>query len=120
MSGDTKPGGLVGADGSATRGVEAAEHERQFREMLEFCPAALLVVDEDGRLLFHNARLRELLEYEPDELDLCDTRMFWNDLDQRTRIIEQLRQQGGRILNEKVTWRTSKGALIHLLLSYVQ
>ena len=36
-------------DGSAP-GVEAAEHERQFREMLEFCPAALLVVDEDGAL----------------------------------------------------------------------
>lgn len=36
-------------------GAEAAEHERQFREILEFCPAALLVVDEDGRLLFHNA-----------------------------------------------------------------
>src|SRR5262249_266367 len=55
-----------------------------------------------------------------DELDLCDTRMFWNDLDQRTRIIEQLRQQGGQILNEKVTWRTRDGALVHLLLSYVQ
>jgi hypothetical protein len=52
------------ANGSATHGgglsgTEAAEHERQFRELLEFCPAALLIVDEDGRLLFHNARLRE-------------------------------------------------------------
>ena len=41
--------------------TEIAEHERQFREILEYCPAALIVVDEDGRLLFHNARLRELL-----------------------------------------------------------
>jgi PAS domain S-box-containing protein len=118
MSGDTTADRSV--DGGIPRGVEAAEHERQFREILEFCPAALLVVDEDGRLLFHNARLRELLGYGPDELDRCDTRMFWNDLDQRARIIEQLRQQGGQILNEKVTWRTSKGGLIHLLLSYVQ
>jgi len=98
----------------------AAEHERQFREMLEFCPAALLVVDEDGRLLFHNARLREILGYNKDELDLCDTRVLWCDLDQRTRIIDRLRDQGGQILNEHVTWRTKKGTLVDLLMSYVQ
>jgi len=101
-------------------GAEAAEHERQFREILEFCPAALLVVDEDGRLLFHNARLREILGYSKEELDFCDTRMHWQDLDQRARIIEQLREKGGQILNEKVIWRTKNGNLVHLLLSYVQ
>jgi PAS domain S-box-containing protein len=99
---------------------EAAEHERQFRELLEFCPAALLVVDEDGRLLFHNARLREILGYSQDELHLSDTRLHWHDLDQRAQIIAQLRQRGGQVLNEKVIWRTKKGALVHLLLSYVQ
>ena len=107
-------------NGGMALGVEAAEHERQFREILEFCPAALLVVDEDGRLLFHNARLREILGYTKDELDGCDTRTHWHDLDQRTRIINQLRDQGGQILNEKVIWRTKKGTLVHLLLSYVQ
>jgi PAS domain S-box-containing protein len=101
-------------------GGEAAEHERQFREMLEYCPAALLVLDDEGRLLFHNARLREILGYSKQALDLCDTRMLWLDLDQRERIIHQLREQGGQILNEKVTWRTNKGILVHLLLSYVQ
>ena len=101
-------------------GVEAAEHERQFREILDFCPAALLVVDEDGRLLFHNARLREILGYSKEELDLCDTRIHWHDLAQRERIIKQLRDHGGQILNEKVTWRTKKGALVHFLMSYVQ
>ena len=79
-----------------------------------------MVVDEDGRLLFHNARLREIFGYSKEELDLCDTRMHWHDLDQRTRIINQLRKQGGQILNEKVIWRTKKGTLVHLLLSYVQ
>src|ERR1700726_1709716 len=107
-------------NGGTAPGAEAAEHERQFREMLEFCPAALLVVDEDGRLLFHNARLREILGYSKEELDLCDTRTHWHDLDQRTRIINQLRDRGGQILNEKVVWRTKKGTLVHLLLSYVQ
>ena len=120
MSSDTVASRSAATNGGIALGVEAAEHERQFRELLEFSPAALEVVDEDGRLLFHNARLREILGYSKDELDLCDTRTHWHDLDQRTRIINQLRDQGGQILNEKVTWRTKKGTLVHLLLSYVQ
>jgi PAS domain S-box-containing protein len=119
MSSDTRASG-PGATNGGVAGLEAAEHERQFRELLEFCPAALMVVDEDGRLLFHNARLREILGYSKDELDFSDTRMHWHDLDQRTRIIKQLRDQGGQLLNEKVIWRTKKGTLVHLLLSYVQ
>ena len=120
MSSDATASRSIATDGGTALGAEAAEHERQFRELLEFCPAALLVVDEDGRLLFHNARLREILGYSKEELNLCDTRTHWLDLDQRTRIISQLRERGGQILNEKVTWRTKKGTLIHLLLSYVQ
>ena len=120
MSSDAPATRPAAVNGAPAPGVEAAEHERQFREILEFCPAALLVVDEDGRLLFHNARLREILGYSKDELDLCDTRMHWHDLGQRERIINQLRDQGGQVLNEKVIWRTKKGTLVHLLLSYVQ
>ena len=120
MSSDTTASRSAATNGGIALGVEAAEHERQFREILEFCPAALLVVDEDGRLLFHNARLREILGYGKDELDHCDTRTHWHDLDQRARIIKQLREQGGQILNEKVIWRTKKGTLVHLMLSYVQ
>ena len=120
MSSDTTADRSASAKDGAAAGAEVAEHERQFRELLEFCPAALVVVDEDGRLLFHNARLREILGYSKEELDLCDTRAHWQDLDQRARIINQLRDQGGQILNEKVTWRTKKGTQVHLLLSYVQ
>jgi PAS domain S-box-containing protein len=100
--------------------AQILEHERQFREMLEFCPAALVIVDEDGRLLFHNARLRELLGYQKEELDLIDTRCFWHDLEQRSRIGKTLRDHGGQLLNEKVIWKTKKGQLLHLLISYVQ
>ena len=107
-------------NGGRALGAEAAEHERQFRETLEFCPAGVCVVDEDGRLLFHNTRLRELTGYEKDELELFDTKRFWHDLDQRTRIIAELRGRGGQLLNQKVIWRTKNGQLLHLLLSYVQ
>ncbi len=108
------------AQGKSATEAKIAEHERQFREMLEFCPAALVVVDEDGRLLFHNARLRELLGYSKDEIGLIDTRKFWHDGAQRSRIISTLKERGGQLLNEAVTWRTKKGQLLDLLISYVQ
>src|SRR5450631_1996233 len=64
----------------ANREAPFDEQTQQFREILESCPAALVVVDEDGRLLFHNARLRELFGYTKEEMELLDTRAFWHDL----------------------------------------
>ena len=120
MSSDTAASRLVATDGGTAGRVEAAEHERQFREMLEYCPAAILIVDEEGRLLFHNARLRELLGYRKEELEGIETSTFWHDVEHRARIIESLREHGGQLLNQKVVWRAKNGQLLHLLLSYVQ
>jgi PAS domain S-box-containing protein len=106
------------ADQSLDRDI--AEYERQFREILEHCPAGLNVVDEDGRLLFHNARIRELLGYSRDELHLFDTRQFWHDLDQRARIIKALHDHAEQVLNEEAIWRTRQGKLVHVLISYPQ
>jgi PAS domain S-box-containing protein len=100
--------------------AQVAEQERQLREILDFSPAAVSVVDEDGRLLFHNWRLRELTGYEKEELELFDTRRFWHDLDHRERVIKLLRTRGGQLLNEEVTWKTKQGELLNLLISYVQ
>src|SRR4051812_14531096 len=100
------PGKASGADGAYRPAPEIAEHERQFREILEHCPAGLNVVDEDGRLLFHNARLRKLLGYDENEMHLFDTKRFWHDLGHRTRIIETLRERGGELLNEEAIWKT--------------
>jgi len=120
MSADKTANRSAATNGGRPSGTETAEHERQFREMLEFSPAALLVMDEDGRLLFHNARLRELLGYGKDELDHIDTRKFWHDRKQRSQIIGSLRDRGGQLLNEKVVWRTKSGRLLNLLLTYAQ
>jgi len=102
------------------REAQIAEQERQFRETLEYCPAGLNVVDEEGRLIFHNARLRELMGYDEEEMRLIDTRRFWHDLGHRTRIIEALHERGGQLLNEEAIWKTKQGQLVHVLLSYVQ
>ena len=106
--------------GNDRHAAEIAEHERQFREILEYCPAGLNVVDEDGRLLFHNARLRKLMGYDEEEMHLFDTKRFWHDLDHRARIIETLRERGGELLNEEAVWKTKEGGLVHVLISYVQ
>ena len=99
---------------------DIAEYERQFREILEHCPAGLNVVDEEGRLLFHNARIRELFGYSSDELYNFDTRKFWYDLDQRTRILEALHDNADQVLNEEVIWQTKQGKPVHVLISYPQ
>ena len=100
--------------------TQIAEQERQLREILDFCPAGLNVVDEDGHLLFHNRRLRDLLGYEREDLDLFDTRKFWGDLSHRDRIVDLLRDRGGQLLNEEVIWKTKTGDPLNLLISYVQ
>src|SRR3954464_4605638 len=102
------------------REAQGAEHEPQFRKILEYSPAGLNVVDEDGRLLFHNARLRKLMGYDEHEMDLFDTKRFWHDLDHRARIIDTLRARGGELLNEEAVWKTKEGQLVHVLISYVQ
>ena len=102
------------------REAQIAEHERQFREILDYCPAGLNVVDEDGHLLFHNARVRQLLGYSLDEMERFDTRRFWVDLDQRARIIEDLREGCNQVLNYEVQWKTKQGEPIHVLVSYPQ
>ena len=100
--------------------LQVVEQERQLREILDYCPAAVCVVDDEGRILFHNRRMRDLLGYEKEELYLFDTKLFWHDLDHRQRIIELLRTRGGQLLNEEVIFKTKRGEPLHLLISYVQ
>ena len=64
MSYDRSAGEGPAPEGGRVAGAAVAEQERQFLEILEYCPAAVLIVDEAGRLLFHNARLRDLLGYQ--------------------------------------------------------
>ncbi len=104
----------------AARQGEMAEHERHFRDIVEYCPTGIIIVDEDGRLLFHNARLREMLGYSKEELELIDTKTFWRDLGERSRILGILHERGGQLLNEEVVYQTKQGELINVLMSYVQ
>ena len=92
------------------RGI--TEYERQFRELLEHRPAGLNVVDEDGRLLFHNAWIRELPGYSEEELYFFDTRKFWYDPDQGTRIVASLHDNADQIRCAAI-WRPNPASRSH-------
>ena len=94
--------------------------ERQFREVLEFCPAALSVTDDDGKLIFHNKCYREIMGYPKEEMDGIDTRRFWFDLEERERIIGVLRSRRRRIRDQEVFLKTRDGQPVSFLLSYTQ
>ena len=81
-----------------------AQVERQFREVLDFCPAALSVTDEDGRLVFHNRRLREIMRYPKEEMDGIDTRRFWPDLDERNGSSTSCARAGVEIRDQEVRY----------------
>lgn len=83
--------------------LQVIEQERQLREILDYCPAAVSVVDDEGRILFYNRRMRDLLGYEKEELHLFDTKLFWHDLDHRTRIIELLPKNARPTSRARVT-----------------
>lgn len=113
IAGSQMPTDLQGALLEQTSKV--ARQEQQSLDILEHCPAGLNVIDEDGRLLLYNARIRQLFGYDKDELYLFDTRKFWNDLGHRARIIEKLRNREGEVLNEDAVWKTKPRLLRKLL-----
>ena len=53
-------------------------------------------------------------------MERFDTRRFWVDLDQRARIIEDLREGRSKLLNYEVQWKTKQGKSIDVLVSYPQ
>src|SRR4051795_1051336 len=94
--------------------------ERQFREVLDYCPAALSATDDDGRLVFHNRRYREIMRYPKEEMDGIDTRRFWFDLGERERIMATLRARDGEVRDQEVRLKTRDGEPVSFLLSYPQ
>ena len=88
--------------------------------MLDYCPAALSATDDDGRLVFHNRRYREIMRYPKEEMDGIDTRRFWFDLDERERIMAILRSRDGEVRDQEVLLKTRDGEPVSFLLSYPQ
>ncbi|MBA3519675.1 MAG: GAF domain-containing protein [Rhizobiales bacterium] len=102
------------------RREQLIQADEWFREVLEFCPAALSVTDEDGKLIFHNVRYREILGYPKTEMDGIDTRRFWVNLQERQRIMDIIQSRGGKVCDEEILLKTREGEQVSLLISYTQ
>ena len=99
---------------------EKAQSERQFREIVEHCPAGLVIVDDDGFLVFCNQTFRTMFGYTEEEIQGVDTRKFWCNLQHREDIINKLRSEGGQLMNQEVLWQTRDGEPLNGLISYTE
>ncbi|MEM7042997.1 MAG: PAS-domain containing protein [Pseudomonadota bacterium] len=95
-------------------------NRQQIRKILDVCPAGLLVVDEESRLVFYNQSFRDMLGYKDEELSGFDTRRFWTDPEQRERINDLARDRGDQLINQEVSWQRKDGNPLDGLLSYTQ
>jgi PAS domain S-box-containing protein len=111
---------LKAAQAESDRRRALIETEAQIRDILEACPASCACVDLGGQLLFHNARLREIMEYSKEELDGIDTKLFWVDLDHRARLIDKLKAQDGELRDEEIQLKTKTGKIKWVLISYTK
>ncbi len=95
-------------------------NRQQFRKILDVCPAGLLVVNEEGRLVFFNQTFRDMFGYDEHELQDVDTGQFWTDLDQRERVELLAQQHGDQLINQEVSWRRKNGDPLDGLLSFTR
>lgn len=95
-------------------------NRQQFRKILEVCPAGLLVVDEEDRLVFYNQTFRDMFGYDEGELQDVSTRQFWTDLDQRQQVEALAQKHGDQLVNQEVSWRGKNGEPLDGLLSYTR
>ena len=90
---------VVSSSIEADRGSRAAralaESEQRFRAIANASPVAMLIsAVEDGKLLFANKRLHEVLHEEDGSLPGHRTPDFYANIEDRTRLLQQLAESG--------------------------
>ena len=107
-------GRSAAANGDVALGVEAAEHgansAKSWSSVRLHCWSWMRM----GGCCFTTRGCASCLD-RGRTIDRIDTRKFWHDVEQRSRIIASLHERGGQLLNEKVVWRTKNGQLLDLL-----
>ncbi|MFO1265016.1 MAG: PAS domain S-box protein [Rhodoferax sp.] len=94
------------------------QSEQRLRQVLENSPAGVTISTEDGRTVFSNRRLAELLHNTPEAILQRSATQFWRDPADRLDFLERVRAQG-RVQDYQATFVTSGGAPLTVLLSSV-
>ena len=85
------------------------QSEQRLRQVLENSPAGVTISTEDGRTVFSNRRLAELLHNTPEAILQRSATQFWRDPADRLDFLERVRAQG-RVQDYQATFVTSGGA----------
>ncbi|WP_255992249.1 response regulator [Chitinolyticbacter albus] len=107
-------------DISERRAMQAAleDSEQQIRAVLESSPVAVVIEDDQRRVLYGNRELEELFGVPQDQLITPEVReRFWPDKAAFNRFLEATRQ--GDVFNHEITLRRADGVLVDVLVSSI-
>ena len=96
--------------------TERKRAEDRLRQVLEDSPAAVLMAEENGALVFSNHRLGEMLGVSEDQMKSRRTAEFWAEPEKRDVFLGQLKQDG-RVDDYEARMRRDDGSLIWVLLN---
>jgi PAS domain S-box-containing protein len=94
------------------------QSEERLRRVLENSPAGVTISTEDGRAIFSNRRLAELLDTTPEHIAHIRATDFWYHPQDRQAFLNALRRDGG-VKDYQATFVTVKGVPLTVLLSSV-
>jgi signal transduction histidine kinase len=92
------------------------DRERSTRAILEGSPIGVMISERSGRLLFSNARWRELARVADDQLADLDARAFYQTDADRQRVARLFHEQG-RLRDYEIEVRALDGTPLWLLLT---
>jgi len=93
-----------------------AENEARLTQLLEDSPSAVSMVDMDGRTVFANRRLADMLGLPLDALKTHKGTEFWASIEERDAFLRQFRS-AGRVDDYEARFRDAKGKELWVLLN---
>ncbi|MEW6164243.1 MAG: PAS domain S-box protein [Pseudomonadota bacterium] len=96
--------------------AEVRENEARLRQVLEDSPAAVTIVTEEGKSVFTNRRLAEMLGVSQAEIASRRSSEFWANPDERGIFLGKLKEQGF-VENYEIQMRRDDGRPIWVLLN---
>ncbi|OGX16023.1 MAG: hypothetical protein A2166_05250 [Omnitrophica WOR_2 bacterium RBG_13_41_10] len=116
-----KPAGLIGIarDVTERKIMQQAleESEKLYRNLVETMNDGLAVIDKDGRFLFVNQRICEMLDFKKEDLLSSNIKDFFQE-PYKSIFLKQLdKRKKGIIKPYEITWTLKDGRKVHTIIS---
>lgn len=117
-------GGRQGCVCAAVRDVDERKRlekairdsESRMRQVLDSSPAGVSIMTSNGKQVYSNQRLAELLGFSVEQMKSRRSSEFWAYPEDRARFLEQISREGG-VSNFEALFKRSDGQLASFLLS---